>query len=75
VQVKIGLKLARTAHRFDKGGTMGLSLTSAIIGLGLVIVGVTLLLLRKQIKFAVLLLIVGIALMVLPFSIIYFFYD
>jgi hypothetical protein len=54
---------------------MGLSQTSALIGLGLVILGVTLLLIRGQRKPAIALLIVGIALMVVPYSSIYLFLD
>ena len=54
---------------------MGLSLTSAIIGLGIVILGVTLLALRKQKSLAIVLLIVGIALIIVPYGTIYLFLD
>jgi hypothetical protein len=50
---------------------MGLSLTSAMIGLVLVIIGVTFRITRKQRKFAMVLLIVGIVLIVVPYTDIY----
>jgi hypothetical protein len=54
---------------------MGLSLTSAMIGLGLVITGVIFLVLRKQRKVAMVFLILGLVLIVGPYSYIYFFLD
>ena len=54
---------------------MGLSLTSAIIGLGMVIIGAVLLMLRKQRKFAIVLLILGTAFMVVPNGLIYLLLD
>jgi hypothetical protein len=54
---------------------MGLSLTSAVIGFGMVIFGVILLIIRKQRIFAMLFLIVGFVLIVVPYSLIYFFLD
>lgn len=54
---------------------MGLSLTSALIGFGILLIGVTLLVVRKQRKIAIALFIIGIALMVAPYTYIYFFVD
>jgi len=46
---------------------MGLSLTLAIIGLVIVILGVVLLVIRKQRKIAIACLIVGLSLILVPF--------
>jgi glucose uptake protein GlcU len=54
---------------------MGLSLTSAMIGLGLATIGVILLILHKQRKVAMVFLIMGFVLIVVPYSYIYFFLD
>ena len=54
---------------------MGLSLTSAMIGLGVVIIGAVLIVLRKQKRLAIVLLIVGIVLIIVPYGTIYLFLD
>jgi hypothetical protein len=54
---------------------MGLSFTSAMIGLVIVILGVILLIIRKQRKFAIASLILGIFLIVVPYTYIYVFFD
>jgi hypothetical protein len=54
---------------------LGLSLTSAILGLGIAILGVLILGLRQQKRPAIVLLIIGIALIVIPYSTIYLFLD
>ena len=54
---------------------MGLSLTSAMIGLGMAILGGVPLVLRRQRRLALILLIVGTALMIVPYGTIYLFLD
>jgi hypothetical protein len=54
---------------------MGLSFTSAIIGLAIVILGVVLLVIRKQRNFAIACLIVGFLLIFVPYTVIYVFFD
>lgn len=54
---------------------MGLSLLSSLIGLGMLIISTVLLIIRKQRKIAIALLIAGISLIVVPYSVIYFFFN
>ena len=54
---------------------MGLSLTSAMIGLGMAILGGVLIGLRRQRRLALILLIAGIALMIVPYGTIYLLLD
>lgn len=54
---------------------MGISLASAIIGMGMVVSGIALLILQKPRKVALSLMILGLALIVLPYSLIYIFFD
>jgi len=54
---------------------MGLSLFSAMIGFTFAALGVVLLVLRKNKKFAIASLIIGGLLIVIPFSAIYFLFD
>lgn len=54
---------------------MGLSLTLAMIGSVIVAFGVILLAIRKQRKIAIACLIVGLALILVPYTLIYVFLD